>query len=160
AGRREVSGAQWSARALCGGRRTPRRGKKRKMGTSVLGPPKRKTPPRGEERPKLKARNAPGVGQGGGDGSGPCPGEGGPRVGRKSPECAREEYPVAVEWRGRPGPVDQNHADVRRGGGLFRHESRRPQSALRHSRTWDGVDTQRAIAEQTTSARFHVPDLQ
>ena len=66
---------------------------------------------------------------------------------------------LAARRLGRPHPVDQDPADVRRGGRLPARRPRRPQPALRHPRARLGRDRQRAGPDQGAAVLVHVPDL-
>ena len=73
---------------------------------------------------------------------------------------ARQERALADGRLGRPGPVDQDAADVRRGRRLRRGQSRRPQPPLRHPRARHGGRPQRHGPGQGAAVRVGLPDLQ
>ena len=71
-----------------------------------------------------------------------------------------QERPLADRRLGRPGPVDQDAADVRGRRRLRGRQLRRPQPPLRHPRARDGRHPERHGAVQGPAVRLGLPDLQ
>ena len=81
------------------------------------------------------------------------------RVGQGA-ERARAERPLAPRRLGRPGPVDQDRAHLRRRGRLPGRRRRAAEPPLRHPRARDGRDRERPVALEAAAVRRDVLHLQ
>ncbi len=75
-------------------------------------------------------------------------------------ERPRAERPVVPGWLGGPRSLEQDHADVRRRRRSPGRQPRRQESALRRARARDGLDHERAVADEAAAVRRDLLHLQ
>ena len=89
-----------------------------------------------------------------------CEGRGGAGGLGQSAERPRAERPVVPRRLGRPGSLEQDHAHVRRRRRSPGRQPRRQERAFRRSRARDGLDHERAVADEAAAVRRDLLHLQ